>query len=158
MTAQLTVIDVLVAETTGVPVIASAGVTVSVVAADLVGSCVLVAVTVTVVPVAGAVSRPAGVIVPAEADQVTAELKLFVPVTEEAQFVVPLAVTVVAWQATETPVIVGGGVTETMVLADLVGSCVLVAVTVTAVAVAGTLSRPAGVIVPAEADQFTVEA
>jgi hypothetical protein len=42
-------------------------------AADLVGSCVLVTVTVTEDPVVGAVRTPAGVMLPAEVDQVTAE-------------------------------------------------------------------------------------
>ncbi len=160
LTAQLTVIVVLVTEIEGVPVIASAGVTVSVVEPDLVGSCVLVAVTVTVAPVAGTVRTPAELMDPPEADHVTEELKPLVPVTEEAQLVVLLAHTVVAAQATETPVIVEGGVMETTVEADLVASCVLVAVTVTAVAVvlAGMVKTPPGVIVPTEAVQFTVEA
>jgi hypothetical protein len=46
---------------------------VRVVEADLVASWVLMAVTVTEVPVVGAVSTPAEEMVPAEVDQVTAE-------------------------------------------------------------------------------------
>lgn len=48
-------------------------------APDLVVSCVLVAVTVTDPAAAGAVKSPAVLIVPAETDHVTAELKLPVP-------------------------------------------------------------------------------
>ena len=46
---------------------------------DLVMSCVLVAVTVTVPAVAGAVRSPLALMVPPLADHVTAELKLPVP-------------------------------------------------------------------------------
>jgi hypothetical protein len=56
------------------PLIVSWGVSVRVAEPDLVGSCVLVAVMVTEDPVLGAVKRPAEVMEPAEADQVTPEL------------------------------------------------------------------------------------
>jgi len=69
---QLTVTVELVTEITGF-VIASAALSVMTAVPDLVGSCVLVAVTVTDVPVAGAVSKPAELMLPADADQVTAE-------------------------------------------------------------------------------------
>ena len=48
--------------------------TVTVAAPDLVGSCALVAVTVTAAGVEGAVNTPLAVIAPALADQATAEL------------------------------------------------------------------------------------
>jgi hypothetical protein len=64
---------VLVAQVTVSPVIVLDGVTAIVAVADLVVSCVLVAFTVTEVPVVGAVNTPAALMVPAEVDQVTAE-------------------------------------------------------------------------------------
>lgn len=148
---------VLVTETTGLPTIASVGVTVRVVEPDLLGSSVLVAVTVTDVPVAGTVSTPAGVIEPADAVHLTAELKLLVPVTEEAQLVVELAHTVDAAQVTDTPVIVGSGVTATTVDADFAGFATLVAVTVTEVpvVVAGAVNRPFAEIVPPDTVHVT---
>ncbi len=150
-------IVVLVTETTGLPVIVSVGVMVSVVEPDLVGSWVLVAVTVTVDPVAGTSSTPEGEMEPAEADQVTPELKLLVPVTEEAQLAVELAHTVEAEQTTETPVMVASGVMATTVEADFAGFATLVAVTVTEVpvVVAGAVNRPFPEIVPADAVHVT---
>jgi hypothetical protein len=208
-TVQLTVMLVWVTVATGLLVMASAGCTVSVTTPYLVVSCVLVAFTVIDVPVAGAVTTPAGVMLPPVADHVTPELKLLVPVTVEAQFVVAPATTVVAWQTTDTPVIVARtpfdvmtppevdhvtaleklpvpvtgavhatvppartlpvpqttemleivaeGVTGTTTEDDLVGSCVLVAVTVTDVPLLGAVRTPAGVIEPAEADHVTAE-
>jgi len=154
-TVQLTVMLVCVTVATGLPVMASAGCTVSVATPYFVGSSVLVAFTVIDVPVAGAVTTPAGVMVPPVADHVTPELKLLVPVTVEAQVVVPLATTVVAWQTTDTPVIVGSGVMLTTAEADLAVFCTLVAVTVTAEPVVGAVRTPFDVMLPLEADHVT---
>jgi len=64
---------------------------------------------------------------------------------------------VVAGQVTVTLLTVGGGVTVTVVVADLVGSWMLVALTMTEVPVVGAVRTPAEVMVPAEADQVTAE-
>jgi hypothetical protein len=58
---------------------------------------------------------------------------------------------------TETEVTVGGSVTPTVALPDLVVSCVDVAVTVTLPAALGAVKRPEELIVPALAPQVTAE-
>ena len=62
-------------------------------------------------------------------------------------------------QATCTEVMVaeGGGCTVTDAVPDLVGSCVLVAVTVTVPAVAGAVRMPLVLTVPPLADHVTAE-
>ncbi len=93
-----------------------------VVDADLVESCVLVAVMVAAVPVVGAVNTPAELMVPAEADQETAEEKLPVPCTGAEQVVLPPCTRLFARQETATLVIVLAGVRAIVVDADLVES------------------------------------
>ena len=112
------------------------------------------AVTVTDCAVAGAVSTPAEEIAPAEADQVTAFEKLLVPATAAVQSdVVPVCTGV--WQETVTEVIEGAGaVTTTLAVPLLVGSCVLIAVTVTVPGVDGAVRAPLE-IVPADALHVT---
>jgi hypothetical protein len=63
----------------------------------------------------------------------------------------------VGLQETETEVMVGGGVTLTVVLPVLLVSWTDVAVTVTEPAVAGAVSNPEELIVPALADHVTDE-
>jgi hypothetical protein len=67
--------------------------------------------------------------------------------------------TVDGLQVTCTEVIVGegGGCTVTDAVPDLVGSCMLVAVTVTVPAVAGAVRMPLALTVPALADHVTAE-
>ena len=65
--------------------------------------------------------------------------------------------TEVGLQETETEVMVGGGVTLTVVLPVLLVSWTDVAVTVTEPAVAGAVSNPEELIVPALADHVTDE-
>ncbi len=89
-------------------VIEIAGWSAMVVEADLVGSCTLVAFTVTAVPVIGAVRLPFGAIAPADADQLTAGEKAPVPCTGAVQAVLPPCMMLWAWQATDTLVIVTG--------------------------------------------------
>jgi small basic protein len=60
-------------------------------------------------------------------------------------------------QETEIEVIVGGAVTLTVAVPDLVVSCVDVAVTVTLPAVLGAVRSPDELMVPALALQVTVE-
>jgi hypothetical protein len=81
--------------------------TVSAAVPDLVGSCVLVAVTVAVPTEAGAVKTPAALTVPLLADQATTELYVPVPFTVAVHCAVPLTATVTGVQAGETEVIVG---------------------------------------------------
>lgn len=117
----------------------------------------LAAVTVTFPGAAGAVITPEGEMAPALADHDTAELKLPVPCTAAVHWIVPPVVTVDGGQLTETDVTVTGVETETTVDPLALGCWVLVAVTVTFAGAAGAVSTPAGEIVPALADQFTVE-
>ena len=72
-------------------------------------SCFDVAVMMTGPVVAGAVKRPVVEIVPADADQLTAALKLPVPCTRAEHWSVWPAVTVGLMQVTVTEVMVGGG-------------------------------------------------
>lgn len=89
---------------------------------------------------------------PAEAVQVTALEKLPVPVSVAVQLDVAPVWTRV-WQETVTDVIVGwvgAAVTATLAVPLLVGSCVLIAVTVTVPGVDGAVRAPLE-IVPADA-------
>ena len=108
---------------------------------------------------AGAVKSPLELMVPALADQVTAELKFPVPLTVAVHCDVALMFTVVGLQATETDVIEDEGEACTMTAAvpDFVVSCVLVAVTVTLLAEAGAVKSPLVLTVPTLADQVTAE-
>ena len=72
----------------GVP-ITRTGYKVTVTVPDLVASCVLVAFTVTDVPISGATRLPAASMTPAEAVHTTPELKPPVPVTDAVQVVDP---------------------------------------------------------------------
>ena len=63
----------------------------------------------------------------------------------------------VGLQVTETEVMVTGTVTVTVAVPDLLVSCVDVAVMVTVLAVAGAVSNPEELIVPALAPQVTAE-
>jgi hypothetical protein len=96
-------------QTTVTLAMAEAVVTATVAVPLFVPSSVLVAVTVTVCAVEGAVRLPVDEIVPAEVDQVTVLLKLPVPVTAAVQALVwPLSIDAGA-QVTVTDVIVGWG-------------------------------------------------
>jgi hypothetical protein len=118
----------------------------------------LVAITVTLPAAAGAVKSPLAVMAPALADQVTAELKLAVPLTVAEHCDVVLTLMVAGTQVTATEAIVGGAAsTKTVAVPDLVVSWVLVAVTVTLPAAGGAVKSPAAVMVPALADQVTTE-
>jgi len=151
-TVQATVIVVELTDVFGL-LIASAGTSVIAKLPDFVGSSSLVALTVIAVPVAGAVTTPAVVMLPPLIDQVYSLEKLFVPDTTAEQLVVPLSPPDAAAQVTATPAIVAGGVVSaTVKLPDLVGSCVLVAFTVIEVPVAGAVTSPAAVMLPAETD------
>lgn len=109
---------------------------------------------------AGAVKSPAELMVPALADQVTAELKFPVPFTVALHCAVALLLMVAGLQAAETDVIDDDGdddCTVRDVVPDITGSCVLVAVTVTLPAEAGAVNIPLAFTVPALADQATAE-
>jgi hypothetical protein len=123
---------------------------------DLVVSATLVAVTVAVPAVAGAVYSPVELIVPGDAFQLT-DLFDALPWTVAVNWAVPPVATEVVAGVTETEVTLAADpvVTVTVAEADLVVSATLVAVTVAEPAAAGAVNRPAGVIVPAEAVQVT---
>lgn len=107
---------------------------------DLVESCVAVALTVAI-PEAGttdeAVNSPDVVIEPESADHVTAGLKLPVPETVAAHWLVLVACMLVGLHDTVTEVIVGGTLTVTTELPYFVESWVEVAEIVTVPALAG---------------------
>jgi hypothetical protein len=124
--------------------------TVTVAAADFVGSATLVAVTVTVPPLAGAVSKPPAVIVPPEVDHVMALLET-VPVTLAVNCcVAPVGTLAVLGEMVIELTV--GVVTVTVAVAVLVGSARLVTVMVAVPAVAPAVKTPAEVIVPELAD------
>jgi len=79
-------------------------------------------VTATEDPVVGAVKTPAEVIVPADAVKVTAFEKLLVPVTAGVHVVVLPARTGAGAQESDTPVMVGVWMNDTVYVPDLVGS------------------------------------
>jgi len=80
------------------------------------------------------------------------------PLTVALHCEVALARTVDGVQSTWTEVMLeAGGCTVTEAVPDFVGSCVLVAVTVTAPAEAGAVKTPLVLTVPPLADQVTVE-
>src|SRR5206468_2846058 len=123
----------------------------------LVVSALLVAVTVTLVPALtfGAVNMPPAETVPAEADHVTAVL--LVPWTVAENCWVFPDVRVVFVGETVTLIVEAAGLTATVALAFFEVFALLVAVTVTLVAVltVGAANRPLLEIVPADADQVT---
>jgi len=127
---------------------------------DLLGSCVLVAVTVADPVESGAVNNPLPVIVPPLAVHVTAELKLPVPCTVALHCEVALGATVEGLHVTDTEEIVGGLIpvaTITVAVPDLLVSSVLVAVTVTVAAELGAVSIPLALIDPLLAAHVTIE-
>ena len=99
--------------------------------------------------------------VPALADQVTAELKAPVPSTVDEQEDVAPAFTLLGEQATDTEVTAAGAVTLTIVQADLVESWVETALICTTEEadwiVAGAVKMPVGEMLPAFALQVTPE-
>jgi hypothetical protein len=100
-------------QVTATPVMVAGGVVRAIVKLpDLLVSCVLVAVTVTEVPVAGALTRPVVLTVPAEIDQVVALEKLPVPVTAAEQFVIVDCSIEDAAQLTDTAVMLGFAANE----------------------------------------------
>ncbi len=126
----------------------------------MVVSCVLVAVMVTDPGAAGAVKSPLVLIVPALADQVTVELKAPVPWTVAPHCEVAFSPMVEGVHVAATEVIVGGGggsCTVTEAFPDFVVSCTLVAVMVTAPAVAGAVKSPVELMEPAATDHVTAE-
>jgi hypothetical protein len=121
-------------------------------------SWTLVAITVAAPADPGAVKRPVVLIVPAVTDHVTAELKLPVPLTVAAHCEVALRLTADGLHVTWTAVTVEEPCcTVTEVLPDLLGSWVLVAVTVAGPAVAGAVKTPLELTVPLLADHATAE-
>jgi hypothetical protein len=111
---------------------------------DFVESCVDVALIVAV-PVVAGVKTPALLTVPmlvGLTDHVTDALKLPVPVTVGVQVDTCVVRMEVGEQATVTEVIVGGTVTATVAVPDLVVSCVEVAVMVAVPAPAGVKTPP----------------
>jgi hypothetical protein len=98
------------------------GATVTTADALFVVSCTDVAVMVTLPAVVGAVNVPLDEMVPAVAFQVTAELKLPVPVIVAAQADVAPATSVAGEQATVTAFTTGFGTICTLVEANFVGS------------------------------------
>lgn len=101
---------------------------------------------------------PLLLIVPSLAAQLTAVLKLPVPCTVALHCAVAFALTVAGVQLTTTEVMEDAAApTVTEAVPDLVASCVLVAVTVTVLAVAGAVNKPPNVIFPPLADHVTAE-
>jgi hypothetical protein len=141
-------------------IVGGAAITVIVARPDLIVSCVLVAVTVTDPAEPGAINSPLPLIVPALAVHVTAELKLPVPCTVALHCDVVLGATVEGLQLTATEEIVGGVVcvaTVIVAVPDLLGSCELVAVTITDPVEPGAVNNPLPLIVPPLADHVTAE-
>jgi hypothetical protein len=126
---------------------------------DFVLSCVLVAFTMMLVPLTGAVMLPDASIVPWLTVQLTADEKVPVPATVALQAIVPPAVTVLAPQLTITLLMLEVGavlaVNRIVATANFVLSWVLVAWTVTLDPVAGAVKLPKVSIVPAVAVQVT---
>jgi hypothetical protein len=102
------------------------------------------------------VKRPVELIVPAVTDHLTAELKLPAPLTVAAHCEVAFRLTLDGLHATCTEV-TPDDCTLTIVLPDLLGSWVLVAVTVTGPVVTGAVKTPLELTVPLLADQLTAE-
>jgi len=127
--------------------------TVTVACADLEVSATLVAVTVAFAAVAPAVNRPAFVIVPEDADHVTALFVTF-PFTVALNCIVPLVRIDPVAGVTLTEFTIGAA-TVTVAVPAFVGSATLVAVTVTVAFVVGAVSNPVAEIAPAEAFQVT---
>jgi hypothetical protein len=124
--------------------------TVTTAEADFVVSATLVAVTVTLPPVAGAVSKPPAVIVPPEADHVMALFET-VPVTLAVNCcVAPVEIEAVVGEIVIELTV--GAVTVTVAVAVLVGSAKLVTVMVAVPAVEPAVKTPAELIVPELAD------
>jgi hypothetical protein len=136
--------------------LATGAATVTVVLADFVVSATLVALTVIVPADAGAVSKPAAVMVPPVADQVTV-LLVTVPCTAALNCcVAPVRIDGFAGEM-ETEFTTGGAGAETVMvaMADFVASAALVAVTVAVPAVVPAVKRPFALIVPDEVFQVT---
>lgn len=123
---------------------------VTVAEADFDLSALLVAVTLIVPAVPPAVNRPAGETEPPDADHVT-DLSATLPCTAAVNCCVASVRMLAVVGEIETPVTVGA-LTVTEAEADFDLSARLVAVTVTLPAVAGAVSTPAALIVPAEVD------
>jgi hypothetical protein len=104
------------------------------------------------------VKRPSELIVPAVTDQLTAELKLPVPLTVAAHCEFAFRLTVDGLHATWTDVMPEDDCCTVMdVLPDLLGFWVLVAVTVTGPVLAGAVKTPLELTVPLLADHMTAE-
>jgi hypothetical protein len=146
-------------QVTETPVMVGSGVSVMTADADLVVSWTLVAVTRTEDPVLGAVRRPAGVIVPADAEKVTDFEMVPVPVTVGEQVVVLPSTIVVAWQATAIEVMTLGSTSPRLTVPLLVGSVTLVAVTEIEGPIrdVGAVRTPVELIEPSEVDQVTAD-
>lgn len=128
-------------------------VTVIVALALFVPSATLVALTVYVPAVVGAVYSPELEIDPWDADQVTTVF--VVPVTVALNCCVAPVCNATELGTTETARVGGEAITVTVAVPDWVGSAVLVAMTTYVPVVAGALYRPDDVIVPPEVDQVT---
>jgi positive regulator of sigma E activity len=132
-------------------------VTVTVAEADLLESALLVAITVSVPALLGAVYAPEELMVPSAADQVT-DLLEAVPWTVALNWAVPPVLTDVEAGETATEVttgVTGAAVTVTLAEADLLVSATLVAVTVSVPALDGAVYWPPAVMVPSKAFQVT---
>ena len=132
-------------------------VTVTLAVAVSAGFCTLVAVTTSAPPEAGAVYSPALVMAPRWADQVTAALKLPVPLTVALNVCWAPVSRVRARGLTETELTVAGTVTTTSAVPIWAGVSTLVAVTRSVPPLAGAVYRPALVMVPFLAVQVTPE-
>ena len=120
--------------------------TVTAAEADFVLSATLVAVTVTLPAEAGAVRRPAAVIVPADVDQVTALFET-VPETDAVNCCWPPVEMLAVVGETETEVTVAAAMV-TVAEAVFVGSAKLVTVIFAVPGVAAAVKTPAEVIEP----------
>ena len=136
-------------------VTAGGAVTVTAAEPDLVLSALLVAVTVSVPGFAGAVYRPAEVMAPKAAFQVTAVFEV-VPLTVAVNGSVPVVSEEAVAGETMTEVTAGPEVaTVTVAVPDLLESALLVAVTVSVPTLAGAVYSPAEVMVPRAAFHVT---
>jgi hypothetical protein len=158
LSVQLTVIDVLVTVVTGC-VIVSTGLTASVTVAYFVGSCVLAAFTVTVLPVTGAVRMPLEVMLPLLTDHVMAGEYPPVPLIVAWQVrLLPCAI-VVAGQLAVTLVTVSGASVNVTLELFVVSPTAVAVITAVPLAgsVVGAVYTPALEIVPAVVDHETDE-
>lgn len=100
---------------------------------------------------------PLELIVPALADQLTAELYVPLPCTVASHCDVAPGATMEGLHVTEIEVTLDAGCTTTFAVPALLGSCALVAVTVTVPGAADAVNSPVGVMLPLLTVQETAE-